>query len=299
MKIKNKRPKHNLSANEKTKRVLNELLTVNPTELRCQAKGWGKRILNYGYQQEDFDKNDQIKSITTRQFKQIKKRLLNLNMIKLYNTKHGKFHSITPLGIAFLSHMIDKFNDKQIKGTLTFCPLYGSKEITKQKLNSLIKGFGKEKIRRAFLQACRSIKIEENAKGAKVNVVTITYQISNVSTVNLFRFFIFQDRIVYNFYFLNPTFRADPYDVKEFDQLLAENIINLFHYYLFKEILEKHGSRVVKKKKVNLSKIIKAFGKKNLSSSEEFNEQLIALSFSQLEELKAIHQVNKDFQSVL
>ena len=299
MKIKNRRPKHNLSANEKTKRVLSELLTVNPTEPRCQAKGWGKKIINYGYQQEDFDKNDQIKSITTRQFKQIKKRLLHLKMIKLYNTKHGKFYSITPLGIAFLAHRIDKFNDKQIKGTLTFCPLYGSKEITKQELNSLIRGFGKEKIRRAFLQACRSIKIEEKTKGTKVNVVTITYQISNVSTVNLYRFFIVQDQIVYNFYFLNPYFHTDPYDVKEFDQLLAENIINLFHYYLFKEIWEKHRLRVVKKKKVNLSKMIKAFGKKNLISSAEFNSQLIGLSFSQFEELKTIHEVHKDFQSLL
>ena len=292
IKSKKKRPSY-LSTDESIKRVLFELLKVNPENNRYQAKGWGKKILNYGYQQKDFDDNDQIKGISTRQFKEIKKLLLPIKAIKLIETKYGKYYCITPFGIAYLSHIIDKFGKNEVKGILNFCSLYGSK-LTKNELSRLTEGFGIKEINKAFLKACHSIIIEDMEKS--IIRVTISYKISNVSIVNLYRFFIIKEQIVYNFYYLNPYWHTEYSSEEDFEQLIAENIINLFHYYLFSELMEKLRLKITQKKKYNTKKLAESFGKKNFDSCKTFNDQLLGATDNQARELMLFNDWIADFK---
>ena len=66
---------------------------------------WGKKVLDYGIKQADFDKSDLFQT-TERQFKSYKYALWDLRFIREYNkddrVKGGPFWSITPLGYLYL-----------------------------------------------------------------------------------------------------------------------------------------------------------------------------------------------------
>jgi len=89
--------------------ILSDLFRVQ-NDKRYAIRGWGKKILNYGLKQADFDKSDSRKQrifhTTEKQFRTYRIDLIDLRFIESYGkserVKGGDYYSITPIGLLFL-----------------------------------------------------------------------------------------------------------------------------------------------------------------------------------------------------
>ena len=147
---------------------------------------WGKKVLDYGIKQADFDKSDLFQT-TERQFKSYKYALWDLRFIREYNkddrVKGGSFWSITPLGYLYLQ----KFQ-KNYSGTKLF------EFLNRAASNSLKKYAKKQKIMIEFTD-------KKSWKAFNPN------QINNAMTIlfNNLDFDYQDNRLTLTLYAFNPT----------------------------------------------------------------------------------------------
>ena len=147
---------------------------------------WGKKVLDYGIKQTNFDKSDLFKT-TERQFKSYKYDLWDLRFIREYNkddrVKGGPFWSITPLGYLYLL----KFQ-KNYSGTKLF------EFLNRAASNSLKKYAKKQKIMIEFTD-------KKSWKAFNQN------QINNAMTIlfNNLDFDYQDNRLTLTLYAFNPT----------------------------------------------------------------------------------------------
>lgn len=128
-----------------------------------RIKGWGKNVLGYGLRQKDFDNNEVIEKISSRQFKSYKAEMIKRKLIMRLDTKKDDYYTITPLGIVDYMRNVKLTNLNEVKQVTiilfyfinTWHKKYVKNKIegayTERLFNKLVNGFKEKKNGQAFL----------------------------------------------------------------------------------------------------------------------------------------------------